>query len=80
LYGAYLDLQRSVTLDGYKLILYPKIKRMRLYNLRVDPGEMNDLATDEKSRPMIEKLFARFLELQSEVGDTLDLKSVYGEI
>jgi choline-sulfatase len=80
LYGAYLDLQRSVTLDGYKLILYPKIKRMRLYRLSDDPGEMNDLAEDEKCRPVIQKLFTRLLELQPEVGDTLDLKSVYGEI
>ena len=80
LYGAYLNLQRSVTLDGYKLILYPKIKRMRLYDLREDPSEMKDLAQDAKCRPIIQKLFARLLELQADVGDTFDLKSVYGEI
>ena len=53
---------------------------MRLYRLSDDPGEMNDLAEDEKCRPVIQKLFTRLLELQPEVGDTLDLKSVYGEI
>lgn len=39
IYGAYLALQRSVTRDGWKLILYPKAKVARLYDLTVDPGE-----------------------------------------
>ena len=36
IYGAYLQLQRMVTLDGFKLIAYPRAKRLRLYNLRND--------------------------------------------
>jgi len=77
IYGAYLDLQRSVKQDGYKLILYPKLAKARLYNLREDPGETNDLADDPRSRPVIKKLFAKLVELQQQTGDGLNLKSFY---
>ncbi len=80
IYGAYLDLQRSVRLDNYKLILYPKIAKVRLYDLDDDPQEMHDLAEDPRYRPAVKRLFAKLLELQPETGDTLDLKSVYPEL
>ena len=76
-YGAYLDAQRSVTMDGYKLILYPAVPVARLYNLKDDPQEMTDLSDKPESKPIMKKLFARLLELQVEVGDEVDLKSVY---
>ena len=79
LYGAYLAVQRSVTEGDYKLILYPKIKRARLYHLQDDPLEMKDLAGSTESKPIIKRLFARLLVLQKETGDELDLQSVYGE-
>ena len=78
-YGAYLDAQRSVTMDGYKLILYPRVPVARLYHLADDPEEMTDLADQASSKPIMKKLFARLLDLQVEMGDTLDLKSVYPE-
>ncbi|MCH8048465.1 MAG: sulfatase-like hydrolase/transferase [Planctomycetes bacterium] len=80
LYGAYLKVQRSVTEGDYKLILYPKIKRARLYNLKNDPLEMRDLAASTESKPIIKRLFARFLELQKEMGDGLDIKSVFSDL
>jgi arylsulfatase A-like enzyme len=80
IYGAYLDSQRSVTMDGYKLILYPAVPVARLYNLVDDPKEMNDLASKPESKPIMKKLFARLLKLQVEVGDEVDLKSVYPEL
>ena len=76
-YGAYLALQRSVTFEGYKLILYPKIKKVLLYNLRSDPREMHDLASRPESQPVIHRLFARLLKLQRETGDSLDLEAAY---
>jgi len=76
-YGAYLGLQRSVTHDGWKLILYPKIKKVRLYNLRKDPQEMHDLAGEKQQASRIKSLFTRLLRLQKQTGDTLDLKAVY---
>jgi arylsulfatase A-like enzyme len=79
-YGAYLDAQRSVTMDGYKLILYPAVPIARLYNLVDDPKEMNDLADKLKSKPIMKRLFARLLKLQEEVGDEVDLRGVYTEL
>jgi len=67
-------------MDGYKLILYPKIGKARLYNLAEDPKEMNDLAGDPASRPVMKRLFARLLELQEPTGDTLDLKAAFPEL
>jgi choline-sulfatase len=75
IYGAYLENQRSVRWNGYKMILYPTIKKVRLYNLKTDPLEQHDLAGDERTLAIQKKLFVRLLELQQDVGDKLDLKS-----
>ncbi len=80
IYGAYLQVQRSVIVGDHKLILYPKIKRARLYNRREDPLEMRDLTGRLDSTPLLGKLFSRLLELQKETGDSLDLRSVYPEL
>ena len=69
-----------VTQDGYKLLLFPKIKKAILFNLKTDPNEMKDLYGDKTHRPLAKKLFARLLELQKETGDTLDLKSAYPDL
>ena len=80
IYGAYLQLQRSVTMDGYKLIVYPKAVRTRLYNLEKDPLERKDLANDIEHKKTKQKLFRRLLELQEQMGDELDLKSVFASL
>ena len=77
IYGGYLDVQRSVKQDGYKLLLYPKVPKARLYNLDQDPNEMNDLAENPDYGPRMKKLFAKLMELQAETGDELDLRSVF---
>ena len=77
IYGAYVKTQRMVRKDGFKLILYPAAKKFRLFDLKNDPFEMNDLASDPKNTARIKELFATFLELQKETGDTLDIASVY---
>ncbi len=79
-YGGYMNLQRMVIEGNYKLILYPKIQKVRLYNLKKDPEEMKDLAEEKKYAKTIKNLFATLLELQKETGDSLDLKSVYPEL
>jgi arylsulfatase A-like enzyme len=72
-YGAYLGLQRSVTQAGKKLILYPEVPVARLYDIVKDPLEMDDLAKDGKNLPLQKELFSKFLQLQKDTGDTLDL-------
>lgn len=80
IYGAYLQLQRSVTMDGFKLIVYPKASRTRLYKLDDDPLERRDLANDQEHKKTKQHLFRRLLELQEQMGDKLDLKSVFTSI
>ncbi|WP_145305147.1 sulfatase-like hydrolase/transferase [Crateriforma conspicua] len=72
-YGAYLDLQRSVRTDHHKLIVYPKAGVVRLYDIQADPKEMHDLAGDADSRPIIEDLFAQLRQQQAAMNDPLDL-------
>lgn len=76
-YGAYLDLQRSVNDQGHKLILYPRTGKARLFDLSSDPHEMHDLADREASQPIMRKLFMRLLALQKDYDDALDLKPVF---
>jgi arylsulfatase A-like enzyme len=77
IYGAYLDLQRSVTHNGWKLILYPKAQIARLYHLAADPQEMKDLANDPKQATKKKELFDRLRDLQREFADPLDLTKAF---
>jgi choline-sulfatase len=80
IHGAYLGLQRSVTVDGWKLILYPNVSKARLYNINADPLEMNDLANAVGQSKRISTLFARMLQLQKEMGDKVDLKKSFPKL
>lgn len=76
IYGAYLDLQRSIRTEAHKLIVYPKAKKIRLYDLTADPNEMHDLADDEQSKGTVDRLFQQLIDLQDEMDDSLDLTSL----
>jgi arylsulfatase A-like enzyme len=76
-YGAYLELQRAVTHDGWKLIAYPKAKVLRLYHLEEDPQEMTDLASNAEHAAMKKSLFDRLVKLSAEMGDKVDLRSSF---
>ncbi|WP_373649998.1 sulfatase-like hydrolase/transferase [Schlesneria sp. DSM 10557] len=75
-YGAYLGLQRMVESDGFKLIVYPKANRLRLYHLAEDPLEKHDLADDPRYRPQILRLAKALRENQERTGDSLSLASL----
>ncbi|PQO35378.1 sulfatase-like hydrolase/transferase [Blastopirellula marina] len=79
IYGAYLERQRMITADGYKLILYPTIGKLKLFDLTADPKEMHDLAEKPEQKARISKLLHRLQKLQIEVGDELDLKKPYAD-
>ncbi len=78
-YGAYLDLQRSIRTDEYQMMIYPAVKVVRLYNIKKDPNAMVDLAGDKKYRKVMKKLFAQFEELQAEMGDELQLADLFDD-
>jgi len=78
-YGAYLDLQRAITQDGWKLIAYPKAKALRLYHLAEDPLELTDLAARPEHAGVKKQLFDRLTKLGAGLADKLDLQSVYNK-
>ena len=80
IHGAYLGLQRSVTVDGWKLIVYPQISKARLYHIDDDPFENKDLAADVKQSARMKKLFAHLLAQQKEMGDKVDLKAAFPKL
>jgi arylsulfatase A-like enzyme len=80
IYGAYLQLQRMVRQDGFKLILYPTIRQVLLFDLQADPDETVNLADDPKHQATKKRLFATLLKLQQETEDSLDLKAAFPDL
>jgi len=80
IYGAYCDYQRMVTKDGFKLILYPKVPKVLLFNLKNDPLEQIDLSDIPEYQEKIKILLKDLEELQKETGDTLDMKLYFPEL
>lgn len=80
IYGAYTNAQRSITKDGWKLILYPKIKKSRLYHLTEDPHEMKDLSENSAHSEKLKSLFTEIRGLQRSNGDSLDLAADFSEL
>jgi choline-sulfatase len=73
IYGAYLDAQRSITVGNEKILVYPNVPAIRVYDIGRDPYETKDIASTKKGKAIISKLFPRLLELQKRMEDTLDL-------
>jgi arylsulfatase A-like enzyme len=79
-YGAYLNVQRAIVRDGWKLILYPDAKVAKLYHLAEDPQELKDLASDPATAGRQKALFAKLRELQKDLDDKLDLAMAFSEL
>ena len=72
-YGAYMDTQRMIRKDGFKLILYPRNRELLLFDLNADPLEMNDLSDKPQYAAKVRSLFEGLLSLQAQMEDPLDL-------
>jgi arylsulfatase A-like enzyme len=73
IYGCYMDRQRMVRSEGYKLIVYPSMSKVLLFDLKNDPQEMRDIAGETSSKPVMKRLKQKLLNQQRMLGDTLDL-------
>lgn len=73
IYGAYMNNQRMIKKDGFKLIVYPLAKKVKLFNLAVDPDEIDNLAKNMKYQQKIQTLFSELIQLQKSLNDPLDL-------
>jgi|TARA_B100001964_G_scaffold236711_1_gene298894 arylsulfatase A-like enzyme len=66
---AYRDVARSVRDDRFKLIRYPQIDRTQLFDLVVDPDELNDLSEDGSQADRLAQLTALLETWQARMGD-----------
>ena len=76
-YGAYMDTQRMIRKDGFKLILYPRNRELLLFDLNADPLEMNDLSDNPQYAVKVRNLFEGLLSLQAQMEDPLDLMNSF---
>ena len=77
IYGAYLDAQRSITVGNTKILVYPNVPIIRVYDIFRDPFELKDIAKTKKGKSIIAQLFPRLIRLQNQMGDNLDLRKSF---
>lgn len=77
IYGCYMNLQRMVRTDQYKLIVYPKIQKMLLFDLEKDPLEMTDLAELPEYEEIKNTLLEELIRQQKAFEDPLDLADYF---
>ena len=77
IYGAYVNHQRMIRKNQFKLIVYPKIKKTLLFDLEQDPLERTDLSEENEYQETAKELFEDLLILQKKMNDTLDLRKIY---
>lgn len=69
IFTAYRTFQRAVRDDRWKLIVYPPLNRLQLFDLRDDPEEMKNLAGDKDRTAEVERLAKLMKHWQVQLGD-----------
>lgn len=77
IYGAYMNVQRMIRKDGFKLIIYPKIDKLLLFDLEKDSEEINNLADKPEYADKVKGMFGDLLELQDTMNDELELGPLF---
>lgn len=73
IFTSYTKVQRAVRDDRWKLIAYPQINRIQLFDLKNDPAEKQDLATDPQHAAERQRLTTLLQSQQQLAGDVLPL-------
>lgn len=68
---AYRNVQRAICDGRWKLIAYPKVPRVQLFDLHNDPDERHDLAGDPAQAARLATLVSALVTWQREQGDPL---------
>lgn len=76
MYCRYIDFQRSVRTQRHKLILYPKVNQVQLFDIVADPWETKNLANDPALAPIKAQLFQRLQQFQQQLADPLKLQQI----
>lgn len=71
LFTAYRNVQRSIRDARWKLIQYPQVGRIQLFDLRRDPEELHDLSTSDRHRSERDRLTSLLRDQQLALGDPL---------
>ena len=80
IYGCYMDTQRMVRTDRYKMIVYPKAAKILLFDLKKDPLEMADIAGIAANAAILKDLKSRLVRQQKQLNDRLDLTEILKSI
>ncbi|MFV0592702.1 MAG: sulfatase-like hydrolase/transferase [Draconibacterium sp.] len=79
-YGAYIDLQRMVRTDRYKLIVYPRVPKILLFDLENDPLETIDLSDQPEFGKIKMQLILQLKDQQKQMEDPLDLHAYFPDL
>ena len=74
-FSYYRGFQRMVRTKTHKLIVYPEIKRIQVFDIEHDPWEMHDLSDDPASAQLKADLMRQLKRLQQELDDKLILEA-----
>jgi arylsulfatase A-like enzyme len=75
IFTAYMDVQRAVRDERWKLIRYPKINKSQLFDLKADPLELHDLAADPAHADELKRMTALLEQSQQNFGDKQPLST-----
>src|SRR5690606_33112623 len=73
IYGAYMNIHRMVISGEYKLIVYPEIDKILLYNLIADPQEMHNLADQAQYQEKGQEMILNLRGLMTDMVDPVNL-------
>jgi arylsulfatase A-like enzyme len=75
LFTAYTKVQRAVRDDRWKLLVYPQVNKVQLFDLKDDPAETKDLSSGKVFIPEMVRLTELLQDWQKQCGDTQPLRS-----
>jgi arylsulfatase A-like enzyme len=74
-----LQIQRAVRDERWKLIAYPEIRHLQLFDLQLDPDERTNLIARADCAEHVRRLQKLMMQWQAKVGDTLELPATNTE-
>ncbi len=74
LFFSYLNIQRAIRDDRYKLIRYPQVNVTQLFDLESDPDAMHDLSKQSAHTDRIAPMTDQLAKAQQHYGDSQPLR------